>query len=200
MPYELAYWQRDSAIFLRWGSTSQITPTCLRQVDKSSNCFPNAYFCASRFRLCTALIREASFYKREWLRKRPMGTSCECSAPRATSTSTPSPKLRGYWGRKVGRNRRIRRREGALWNAVLWEWHGHCTYQRTATMACTRCVAGQVSQYSNRDELRTHEALPLAEELLAADGCWSLFVEHVVTGRLAMFQWMITHPCTYRQH
>lgn len=104
MPYELAYWQRDSAIFLRWGSTSQITPTCLRQVDKSSNCFPNAYFCASRFGLCTALIREASFYKREWLRKRPMGTSdCECSAPRATSTSTPSPKLRGYWGRRVGR-------------------------------------------------------------------------------------------------
>lgn len=67
-------------------------------------------------------------------------------------------------------------------------------------MACTRRAADQVSQYSNRDALRTHEALPLAEELLAADSYWSLFVEHVVTGRLTVFQWMVTHPCTYRQH
>lgn len=84
---------------------------------------------------------------------------------------------------------------------LLWEWHACCTYQLTAVMmTCTRYIADQASQYSNRDELRTHEALPLAEELLAADGCWSFFVECVVSGRLTVFQWMITHPCTYRQN
>lgn len=41
-----------------------------------------------------------------------------------------------------------------------------------ARTVCTRLVQAQVSQSSRLDGGGAHEVPPLAEELLASDGCW----------------------------
>lgn len=87
----------------------------------------------------------------------------------------PPPPTKAQWAskRRGGKNARVKRWGGVLWNAVFWTCHCLCTQELTsAVVTCTRPILDQANQNFHISGAHDCQASVLIEKLLSADVCW----------------------------
>lgn len=102
--------------------------------------------------------------------QRAQSTRLECSALKETAMSLqPQSQESSERGRKTVRARGAGRLQR---NSMCWTWRPHCPRtHRSCDCVYDIYTRPRLPKSKHRRE-KSHGVLPLAEELLATDGCW----------------------------
>lgn len=126
------------------------------------------YLYLSTYRLVqfSDLIRKVSLFYDLWLMKmltigQSIQNKCQCLATKRCLYHALHPRLRNHQGKEGRKTIKARDQGGPDWNSTLWYGMNH-----KSVVAYTRLAQDQASQHSNTVERGSHEAPPLAEELL----------------------------------